>query len=212
MASTLKYGMKSLAIGFSLLGFLQFAVAPAQAQTIPNEINIVVVQGEGAINNVRQKVTTEPIIRVEDETHKPISGAAVVFTLPTEGTTGTFGNGGKTLTVITDTQGRATALGLKVNEYPGKLVLHINVSYRGLSARTNITEFDEGPPVTKKTASSGGHGKKIVVILVLVGAAAGGGAYFALHKNGGSTSPGGTNTIPVSIGLTPGSPTIIGPH
>jgi hypothetical protein len=213
MATTLKYGMKSLAIGLSLLGFFHLAVAPAQAQTTPTEINIVVVQGEGAINNVRQKVASEPIIRVEDEAHRPVTGAAVVFTLPTEGATGTFGNGGKTLTVMTDTQGRATAQGLKVNEYPGKLVLHINVSYRGLSARTNITQFDEGPPVTKKAASSsGGHGKKVVVILVLVGAAAGGGAYFALHKSGGSSSPGGTVTSPTSIGLTPGSPTIIGPH
>ena len=214
MKLSLKYGMESLAIGLSFLTVFQFAVPPVYAQTLPVELNIVVVQGEGTINSVRQRAGKEPVIQVEDENHKPIAGAAVVFTLPTEGATGSFGNGGKTLTIMTDPQGRATAQGLKVNEYPGKLVVHISVSYRGLSARTNITQFDEGPPVTKK-ASSGGHTGRIVAILAIVGAAAGAGAYLALRKNGSSSTSstigGGTSTV-TAIGLTPGTGTITGPH
>lgn len=180
---------------------------------MPSELNIQVVQGEGAINPVRQRVAKEPIIEVDDENHKPLTGATVVFLLPTEGATGQFGNGGKTLTVMTDAQGRAAAQGLKVNEYPGKLVVHVNVSYRGLTARTNITQFDEGPAVNKPS-SSGGHTGRLVVILALAAAAAGGGAYFATHKNGTSSSGAGTGTStgPTAIGITPGSPTIIGPH
>jgi hypothetical protein len=213
MAMPLKPYMKSLAIGFAILSFSQFAVTFAQAQGVPTELNIIVVQGEGAINNVRQRVTHDPVIQVEDENRKPVAGAAVVFALPTEGATGQFGNGGKTLTVMTDAQGRATGTGLKANEYPGKLVIHVNVSYRGLTARTNITQFDEGPPVTKPQASSGGGHTKLVVILALVGAAAGGGAYFATHKSGSSPSTGIITPPPVtSIGITPGAPTIIGPH
>ncbi len=220
MKTSLKYGMESLAISLSFLIVFQLALppvyaqtpAPAAAQGLPTELNIVVVQGEGTINNVRERASKEPVIQVEDENHKPIPGAAVVFTLPTEGATGSFGNGGKTLTIMTDPQGRATAQGLKVNEYPGKLVVHISVSYRGLSARTNITQFDEGPPVTKKASSGGGHGK-LLVILAIVGAAAGAGAYLALRKSGStSTSGGGTTTPPVTIGLTPGTGTITGPH
>lgn len=213
MATLLIPEKRSLAIAFSFLTFFSSLPRPAAAQAPPTELNIVVVQGEGAINKVRQRVTTEPAIRVEDEQHRPVSGVAVVFTLPTEGPTGEFGNGSKTMTIMTDASGQAAVAGLKVNEYPGKLILHVSASYRGLTARTNITQFDEGPPVTKSTASSGGHGRLILILAVIGAAAAGGGAYFALHKNG-SSSPAGSSgsTGSTGISLTPGSPTIIGPH
>ena len=209
MATSLKHVTKSFAICFSSLCFFQLATRSLEAQAPPSELNIIVVQGEGSINHVRQSVSNEPIIRVEDENHKPIAGATVVFTLPTEGATGQFVNGSKMLVVTTDAQGRAAAAGLKVNEYPGKLVMLVGVSYRGLSARTNITQFDEGPAVAQKSGK--GHGKLVAVLVVVGAAAAGGGAYFATHK-GGSTSSSGGATPPAAIGITPGTPTIIGPH
>jgi hypothetical protein len=205
-----KYGMKPLSIGLSFATVLQFVIPPAQAQTPPRELNIVVVEGDGVTNKVRQRVTREPVIRVEDENHQPIAGAAVAFTLPTEGATGEFGNGSKNLTVMTDSQGQATAQGLKVNQIPGKLPIHINVSYRGLTARANITQFDEGPAAGAK--AQGGHGGLIAVIVV-VGAAAAGGAVFALRKNNSTSGSGTVNPPPVpSIGITPGTGTIVGPH
>jgi hypothetical protein len=123
--------MKSLAILLCIL----IAFPALQAQTLPTELNIVVVEGEGATNNVRQRVARSPLVRVEDENHKPIVGAAVVFTLPTEGATGEFGNGAKTLTVLTDRDGTAAAQGLKMNPIAGKIPIHINASYRSLTAR-----------------------------------------------------------------------------
>ena len=211
----MKNATKIFAICFSSLCLLELAGGALRAQTPPAELNIIVVQGEGAINHVRQSVSNEPIVRVEDEKHQPIAGAAVVFTLPTEGATGQFANGSKMLVINTDAQGRATAAGLKVNEYPGKLVILVGVSYRGLRARTNITQFDEGPPVEHKAGGSGGgHGKLIAILVVVGGAAAGGGAYFATHKSG-TASPsgsGGGPTPPPAIGLTPGTPTIVGPR
>ncbi|HEV3199441.1 MAG TPA: hypothetical protein VGZ73_16165 [Bryobacteraceae bacterium] len=210
MRTCLKYGMKPVSITLSLIIIFQFRATPVEAQTtLPTELNIVVVQGEGALNKVRQRVTQEPIIQVEDENHKPISGAAVVFTLPTEGATGDFGNGSKTLTVLTDSRGQAAAQGLRVNQFPGKLPIHINVSYRGLTARTNITQFDEGPPVAAK--GGGGHGA-LIAILVIVGAGAAGGAFFALRKNTNNSGSATINPPPVSIGVTPGTGTITGPH
>jgi hypothetical protein len=212
MAKRLKYASRSFGICTSCLWFFLFAAGTLQAQTVPTELNIIVVQGEGSINKVRQAATSDPVVRIEDQNHKPIAGATVTFTLPTEGATGHFGNGGKMLLVSTDAQGKATAEGLKVNEYPGKLAIHVDVTYRGLSARTNITQFDEGPPVPEK-ASSGGHHGKLITILVIAGAAAGGGAYFATHRNGASSpGSGSTPSGPAAIGLTPGSPTITGPH
>src|SRR5689334_10715340 len=106
--------MKSLAILLSIL----IAFPALQAQSLPTELNIVVVEGEGATNNVRQRVARDPLVRVEDENHKPVAGAAVVFTLPTEGATGEFANGAKSVTVVTDRSGMAAAQGLKLNPFP----------------------------------------------------------------------------------------------
>src|ERR1700730_8042240 len=66
MKSHVRYGIKSLCLGLTFAIVFQFAVPPAQAQNPPTELNIVVVEGEGAINNVRQRATREPILQIED--------------------------------------------------------------------------------------------------------------------------------------------------
>ena len=204
----MKTGMQPLAIILSVL--MGFPIL--RAQTLPTQLNIVVVEGEGAINNARQRVTREPIIRIEDENHKPIAGAAVVFTLPTEGATGEFGNGSKNLTIMTDKQGLATAHGLKLNGLPGKVPIQVNASYRGLTARTTISQSSVLPPGAKASAGGGGHGTLIAILVVVGAAAAGGGAYFATHKSGSSAPPVATPSGPTPIGITPGTGTIVGGH
>jgi hypothetical protein len=203
--------MKPVSCGLSFLLFFQFSAPAANAQTPPVSLNIVVLEGEGATNNARQRMAREPVVRIEDENHKPIAGAAVVFTLPTEGATGVFSNGSKTLTVITDNNGRAAGKGLRVNQVTGKLPIHVTASYRGLSERTIVNEINEGVPGAK--ASAGGGSGKWIAILLIAGAAAGGGAYYATHQNA-SGSPATSSTPPavVGIGLTPGTGVIIGPH
>ena len=204
----MKTGMQPLAIILSVL--MGFPIL--RAQTLPTQLSIVVVEGEGAINNARQRVTREPIIRIEDENHKPIAGAAVVFTLPTEGATGEFGNGSKNLTIMTDKQGLATAHGLKLNGLPGKVPIQVNASYRGLTARTTISQTSVLPPGAKASSGGGGHGTLIAILVVVGAAAAGGGAYFATHKNGSSAPPVTIPSGPTPIGITPGTGTIVGGH
>lgn len=158
MTTLLKYGTKALSLGLSFFITLQFDTPPASAQTLPKELNIIVVAGEGTVNNPRHRVSREPVIRVEDENHKPIAGAAVVFTLPTEGTTGEFGNGSKTITVMTDSGGEAKGQGLKVNQIGGKLPILITVSYRGLTARATITQSVVAAAGGRPTGETGGTG------------------------------------------------------
>ena len=204
----MKTGMQPLAIILSVL--MGFPIL--RAQTLPTQLSIVVVEGEGAINNARQRVTREPIIRIEDENHKPIAGAAVVFTLPTEGATGEFGNGSKNLTIMTDKQGLATAHGLKLNGLPGKVPIQVNASYRGLTARTTISQTSVLPPGAKASSGGGGHGTLIAILVVVGAAAAGGGAYLATHKSGSSAPPVTIPSGPTPIGITPGTGTIVGGH
>ncbi len=177
----------------------------ALAQNPPALLNIVTVDGEGAINNVGQRSAHDPSVRIEDENHKPISGAAVVFTLPTEGASGQFSNGSKTLTVVTDDRGIAAAHGLKVNLIPGKLPIHISASYRGQTARTDIMQFDMAVP--GKTVQSS-H-KKIWIVVAVIAAAAGGGAAAAFH---GGSSPAAAASSTPAIVITPGTGTVGPPH
>lgn len=202
--------MKSLAVLLCILiGF------PAlQAQTMPTELNVVVVEGEGATNNMRQRVAHDPVVRVEDENHKPVAGAAVVFTLPTEGATGEFGSGAKTLTVVTDHDGMAAAKGLKMNQVAGKIPIHINASYRGLSARASMTQYSVLPPGAKpSTSNSGRHHGVLIGVLVIVGAAAAaGGVYMSTRQNQTPASIPIAPTGPTPIGITPGTGSITGGH
>ena len=208
MKTYFRCGVKSLCIGLSFV----IAFPPLHAQTLPTELNIVVVEGEGAINNVRQRTARAPVVRVEDQNHKPVAGVAVVFTLPTEGATGVFANGAKSLTVLTDSQGSAVAQGLRLNQVAGKVPIHVNASYRGLTARASITQSSVLPPGAK-ASSGGGHGALIAVLVVLGAAAAGGGAYFATHKSTSSPGTGVVNPPPAApIGITPGTGTIAGGH
>jgi hypothetical protein len=208
------FGFRPLAI--SLAFFIAFPVLeaqapPAQGLPLPTQLNIVVVEGEGAINNARQRVTRDPVVRIEDENHKPIAGAAVVFILPTEGATGEFANGTKSMIVMTDSSGVATAKGVKLNGLPGKVPIHVSVSYRGLTASTTVTEIAELPPGAKApSAHTGGHGTLIAVIAILGVAAVGGGAYFATHKSGSSTAAVTPPPVVIPIGITPGTGTIVG--
>ena len=186
---------------------------PAQTQTLPTALNLAVIEGEGATNNIRQRVARDPVVQVEDENRKPLAGAIVVFTLPTEGASGEF-NGHKTLTVATDSKGQAVGKSMKLNPVPGKVPIHVTASYRGLAVRTIISQISVVPPGEKAgTSSGGGHHGVLIGILVAVAAAGGAGAYLATRKSQSVavvvlTGP----TSPVAIGITPGTGTIGGGH
>ena len=73
----------------SLLICCLLTIQPAfggAAQQAPMKLNIVIVEGDGAINNIRQRTAREPIVQVEDENNMPVAGATVYFLLPESGT------------------------------------------------------------------------------------------------------------------------------
>ena len=180
-----------------------------QAQTLPQQLNIVVLEGEGSTNDVRQHTAHLIVVEVHDENQKPIPGAAVVFTLPTEGATGEFHSGGKNLTLVTDERGRVSIAGFRMNQVEGKVPIHVSASYRGVSARATITQYIVVPPGAK-VSSGHGHGV-LAAVLVIVAGAATGGAYYATHKSS-STSMAVITPSPTPIGITPGAGTIMGGH
>lgn len=169
-------------------------------QSVPvPALNIVIVEGEGTLNNVKQRVNREPIVQVEDENHKPIAGAAVIFFLPSSGPSGTFANGSQTLTVTTDNLGRATATGIHPNHLTGKMQIRVTASANGLSASAVITQ-------TNISGASVGRGLSTPAKLAILGGIAVGiaaGVYFGLR---------GTSSGPTTgITITPGTPTVGAP-
>jgi hypothetical protein len=186
------------------------------AQTVPTRIDLVVVEGEGVIHNLRQRAARIPVVRVEDENHQPVEGAAVVFTLPVSGTSGEFGNNSKTLIVTTGKDGLAAAQGLKINQVEGKLQIYVTASYRGQRARTLINQFNMDAPGAAPLpapAHKSGSNTKVWIILAAVGAAAAaGGALAATHKGSGAAGVNPSPSAPVAISITPGAGSIGPPH
>jgi len=171
-------------------------VRAALAQSLPSRINIIVMEGEGASSSVRQRVSHDPVVKIEDDDHQPIAGAVVVFALPVSGPSGEFFNGTKTLTLVTDKTGLAAAHGIKTNEIPGKLQIYVTASYRTLRARALINQTVEGAPGVKvrspelQTSKSGGKWKWVLLGMAAAGGA-GAGVYYGTHNSSSS---------PVSIG------------
>src|SRR4051794_31016418 len=151
-------------------------------------LNLVVIEGEGAINNVRQRTAREPIVQVQDENHRPVAGAIVTFTLPSRGASGVFANGSQTLTVTTDQQGQAVARGLRPNGVKGQMQIRVNASHNGQTATTNIVQTNAVVAGAAGAASGGAISGKLIAVLAIVGAAAAGGAVYATRSGGGSTA------------------------
>jgi hypothetical protein len=181
----------------------------AWAQQAVSGLSITIVEGEGAINNIRQRVNREPIVQVEDENHKPIAGAAVVFLLPGQGASGTFLDGSRMFMTVTDNQGRATARGIRPNNQSGPMQIRVTASFQGLTASSVITQTNAAGAATAASSAGLSTGAKWAIILAIAGGAAAGGIIAATH--GGSSTPSGGTTTSVPIVITPGSPTVGGP-
>jgi hypothetical protein len=172
------------------------------AQEPAPRLNIVIVEGQGAINNIKQRVNREPIVQVEDENHKPIAGAAVVFFLPNQGPSGFFANGSKSLTVTTNADGRATASSITRNSLSGQMVIRVTAAFAGQTATASITQTNVSG------ASTGGLSTtaKVLIILGIAGGAAAAGIVVATR---GSSSSGTPVTPPITISA--GTPTVGAP-
>jgi hypothetical protein len=187
-----KNAMKVLA----LLGLfvILFTVVAQQ-----DSIHVVVVEGEGAINNVRAARAKEPIVRVEDANNRGVAGAVVTFLLPADGAGAMFGNGGRSLTLTTDDRGEAVARGLHANRMQGNFQIRVNASQAGQTAAASINQTNVDP---------GSHSSRKIALLAIVGGAAAGGAAVAFR--GGKAKPAAPG--PSGTVVVPGNPSVGGPQ
>ncbi len=182
-----------------LVSFLFLLLAVASAN-----IRVVVLEGDGAINNIRLHRAKEPVIQVLDDTGKPVGGVTVTFSLPSHGAGGVFTDGGRTLTVQTDARGQAIARGLRPNAMAGEFPIRVTASWHGQTASTSFSQVNAEP------ARAGGSGKKIAILAIVGGAVAGG--VLVTHRSqkpeaAGIVSSSGPGTI-----IVPGTPAFSPPQ
>ncbi|MCC6263619.1 MAG: carboxypeptidase regulatory-like domain-containing protein [Bryobacterales bacterium] len=187
----------------SLLLTLILAPGPAMGAVLAQQaagdpLRIVVLEGEGSINNVRELTMRSPVVRVVDAAGKPVAGAAVSFSTPAMGASAIFVDGGNQASVTTDDKGVARIQGMRPNNVVGNFEIRVTASANGNKATARISQTNAAPAVK----SSGGSNKG-VLIGVLLAVAGGVGAAVALSGGGSSGSPGNPGTPPVTPPATP---------
>jgi hypothetical protein len=143
---------------------------------------------------------------VEDENHKPIAGAAVVFFLPDQGASGTFPGGSHMLMAVTDNQGRAVARGIRPNGQSGPMQIRVTASFNGLTASSVISQSNVAAAAAASGFSGLSVGAKLAIILGIAGGAAAAGVIVATHSGGSSST-----STPAPVVLSPGTPTVGAP-
>jgi hypothetical protein len=198
-------------------------VAPVHAQVSaagepPRSLQIIILDGEGALNNIQERTAREPIVQVQDHNRKPVAGAVVVFSIHggAEGASGSFAGGASTLTVTTAADGTAHAAGISPNATKGSWQIEVTATLGALAAAVVINELNYVPlvlpPATNPTANTNpvkppSHGifsKPIAItggilivgIIVVI-------AVVATQGNGPTKITTGTGTVgpPVSGGI-----------
>ena len=185
---------------------ITYSTPPIRAQAPePKQLTISILEGEGAINNIRQRTAREAIVQVQDENHKPVAGVAVTFFLADHGASGVFANGSQSMTVMTDTNGQAAMRGLTPNNMAGKMEIRVSARLGNLHADAVITQ-------TNAAGAAGAAGGaaisgKVIALIVVIAAGAAVGAIVATHGSGSSTAA--TPTTPTApITITAGTPTV----
>jgi hypothetical protein len=114
----------------AIAALLMSGVARGQvAGAGPQKLMITILDGDGALNNIRQRDAREPIVQVTDENHKPVGGALVLFAIHGgSGGAGATFDGAQTLTVRTGEDGIAHASGLQLAKSPGSFTISVTAS------------------------------------------------------------------------------------
>lgn len=190
----------------------QQAARPAAAGapvTMADTLKILVLEGDGAVNNTEKHKGTPPIVEVRDENDRPIEGAAVVFRLPVAGPGGHFAKQELSTTVRTNIQGQAAASGFLPNSEIGRFKIHATVTSGNKTGEVEITQTNsadtfamEAPPPPKKA----GWWKWAAIGAAVV--AAGG---IGLAASGGSSAPTTGPGAAPTVTITPG-PVTVGGH
>lgn len=174
---------------------------PEAAKQGPTALKIVVLEGEGARNDLRSGTAVAPRVQVLDENGRPVADAEVVFRLPMEGPGGSFHGWVKTQTVRTNAEGIAAASGYAPNDLEGRFNIRVTAKAGTQEASAVIAQAN--------VRGSGANGRSSRKWWILAAVGAGAGAAIAAAASGNG-SDGVAVTTPITI--TAGPVTVAGPR
>ncbi len=130
----------------AVAGLAMLACSSVQAQMVktgaeggPQKLIITILDGEGALNNIRQRDAREPVVQVTDENHKPVAGVALLFLIHDgpKGASANF-NGASSFATTTGPDGVAKTTGLQVGHTPGTFTITVTATLGAIVATTVI--------------------------------------------------------------------------
>jgi hypothetical protein len=194
-----------LVAGALLLPAQQTQPPAAGAKT--GELEITVIEGEGAKNNVRARTAVAPVVEVKDA-GKPVEGAEVVVVLPAVGPSGSFHGWLKNQTVKTDAQGRAAVTGYQPNSEEGRFNIKVTATSGSKTGTAIIAQSNVSGPGASMSGGSTKSRRNLWIALGIVGAGAI--AAGVAVAAGGDDSPSASGKVPVSVSAGP--VTVAGPR
>lgn len=194
-----------------MLALVCMALSPVAAA---QELKIEILEGDGAVLNIRERQTPGPRVRVTDTNQQPLAGVAVTFRLPEAGPSARFDDG-RILTLTTDSRGEAVARGLRPNSQLGLWEIRVSAAYQGRVARAVIQQTNAAPV---EAFAASGKRSRTLYLLAAVGAGVAAATSLGVARTGGSmvrasgvsavSSPAGA--LP-PLAITPGSGSISAP-
>jgi hypothetical protein len=172
------------------------------------QLKIVVVEGEGAKNNIRTRFASNLVVEVRDEADKPVSGAEVVFQLPAMGPGGFFHGWLKTQTVRTGENGRAVAVGFTPNDEEGRFNIKVTATAGERMGSAIISQAN----YRGSRNEIGSGGQKTWWKYALAAGAVGGliGGIVAARET--TSTPSAAAATPAPVTISPGAITIGSPR
>ncbi|HUA21971.1 MAG TPA: hypothetical protein VMU80_09525 [Bryobacteraceae bacterium] len=188
----------------------QPAAPPVQAAAplpIERSLEIRVLAGQDEANDLQRLIMAPLVVQVVDQNQRPVEGAEVVFRFPVSGP-GAFFTGGKTSqTVHTNGDGQAAATNWRANDQTGTFQVHVTATYANQQGEKTFSMSN-----SRHVVQEGTKAKRVSwwshtwAKAAVIGGAAALVAGIVLATRGGGKSSGSTITI------TPGGPTVGGPH
>jgi hypothetical protein len=156
----------------AVAGLAMLACSSVQAQMVqtgagggPQKLFITILDGDNALNNIRQRDAREPVVQVTDENHKPVAGVALLFLIHdgAKGASASF-NGASSFAATTGPDGVAKTAGLQVGRNPGSFTITVTATLGGIVATGIIHQGNIisalNPPTDHAASSTSGaqHG------------------------------------------------------
>lgn len=172
------------------------AQAAATAAAAPHALYISILEGEGELNDTRARTAREPIVQVEDENHKPVAGALVLFALQGNSSANANFSGLSRLTVRTDANGQAIGRGFQVTHYTGSFQIQVVATVAALQAEIFIhqSNYSTGK-LSRLKEYSKDHPTLTTSVLGAVGFAAAASTILALNQGSATQITVGTGTV-----------------